>query len=145
MSHPARRNSIVLALALAGPFAATQARADQCAYTTKAQAEAAKTFVTAGMVLREYCEPCGDKDPAASKAVVVTDVAIRETGFENTWELVVNGTGYDLAYTFVPHKGRYVNLASLAKCDAHSVSTQLDLPVPPPAAPAPKVTPAPNK
>ncbi len=142
-----QRSSFLVAAIAAGFLAPGAAHADQCAYIKKAHATTAAGFVKPGMVLREYCEPCGERTPAESKPVTVTEVAVTRVGTpEEFWELTVNGRGLDLAYTYVPFEGRYVNLASLAKCPAEGVSTYLDVPVPVvPPAPAPAPAPAKTK
>ena len=140
--HVTPSSFLVAALTLGGTLAPSAALADQCAYIKKAQATAAARFVKPGMVIREYCEPCGQRTPSASTALTVKEVAATPVGGpENFWELSVNGRGLDLAYTYVPFKGRYVNLATLAKCPADFVSTYLDVPAPA-ATPAPKPAPA---
>lgn len=99
------------------------ASADQCAYVTKAQADDAFALVTAGATIVDFCEPCGDQ-PQSVKVETVTSA---ETGFENTWEVSVNGRGIDLAYTFIENgDGNWVNLSKMVDCPSDGVSCLLD-------------------
>lgn len=133
---------LMATMTLGGTFVASEAQADQCAYINESQATAALRFVKPGMVVRAYCEPCGEHVPAASRATTVTTAVVRPAGMQGEYaEVAINGEGIDLAYTFVPYEGDYVNLASLAECPAQGVSKKLDLPAstaPANPTPAPK-------
>ena len=97
----------VLAVSLVG-LTVQQAFADQCAYVSKREASEAaaliKKLVKKNQSVLSYCELCDDVSP---KKVVVKSVGIRNVDYpdqngEPQYELLINGQGYDLAYTFVP-------------------------------------------
>lgn len=108
--------SIVISLLLA-----PAARADQCAYITKAQSLAAFNQLSIGQTIYEFCELCGDKTP---KPLVIKNLSIGNTKTPGYWEVLVNGKGIDLAYTYINygnHKSdrRKLNLALVANCSAN--------------------------
>jgi hypothetical protein len=101
-----------------GLLLAPAARADQCSYITKAQAVAAFERLSIGKTIYEFCELCGDKNP---KPVVINSLAISNTKTPGYWQVMVNGKGIDLAYTYIDYgsnksDGRRVNLALVANC-----------------------------
>lgn len=83
--------------------------ADQAAYVTKAQAEKAAAFLKEQKQIRHYCAPCDDK---GDKTEDVTDVSAAPAGYQDFWEVKVNGEGIDLAYVYFQTKdGKWKNLA----------------------------------
>lgn len=89
--------------------------ADQCAYITKEQAkEALKIAIDANKV-ESLCEPCGETQ---AKELEVKSIGISDVDYEGYWELQINGSGVDLAYTYV----NGMNLAKLSACEATGVS-----------------------
>lgn len=105
--------SMVISLLLA-----PAALADQCSYITKAQAVAAFNQLSIGKTIYEFCELCGDKKP---KPILINSLAISNTKTPGYWQVMVNGNGIDLAYTYIDYgnnkpDGRRVNLALVANC-----------------------------
>lgn len=97
-----------------------EAMADQCAYITKDQARDAAKLLKIGDTITEYCEPCGD---SARRTIEVTSIGYAPVGYENWYELQVNGKGVDLAYTFLRTSSVVdSNLSFLVGCPAQGVS-----------------------
>ncbi|HSD86928.1 MAG TPA: hypothetical protein VLB44_05415 [Kofleriaceae bacterium] len=138
-------------LSLALVVAPAVAHADQCEWVEPAIAERAQQLLAKHPKVISFCEPCGDKAPgipAVAGSVTLGDHDVR-----------IDGNPVDLAYTFVQTSPtQYQNLALLAGCEAHDVSSSLkvaeetttgvlivpdDAPVahPPPPPPAPQATP----
>lgn len=92
--------------------------ADQCAYITKTQAFSAAKVLRKGANVQLFCEPCGE---TKSTSVFVETVEVRKTGYDNYFQVLINGQGIDLAYTYV--NGRNLGLA--IGCDATNVSSFL--------------------
>lgn len=93
--------------------------ADQAAWITKKQAEAASVILSKAGTLRHYCEPCGDGGYRTEKIRTVTSAA---TGTGEYYEVSVNGEPVDLAYVYVLKAGRWTNLAMLLKIEVSDVS-----------------------
>jgi hypothetical protein len=111
--------SMVISLILA-----PAARADQCAYVSKAQAVAAFNQLSIGQTIYEFCELCGDRTP---RALAIRTLAVKNTDTSGFWQVMVNGRGIDLAYTYIDYGDssrsgrsgkRRVNLALVANCAA---------------------------
>jgi hypothetical protein len=116
--------SIVINLLLAPAV-----RADQCAYVTKAQAVAAFNQLSIGKTIYEFCELCGDK---ISKPILINSLSISNTTTPGYWQVMVNGQGIDLAYTYIDYgnnkpDGRRVNLALVANCSATNFTPILSI------------------
>lgn len=73
------------------------AYADQAAYITKAQAEKAAVFLTSKKQITHYCHPCDDHSVRTEDIVTVEAVP---AGYQDYWEVKVNGVGIDLAYVY---------------------------------------------
>jgi len=85
------------------------AYADQAAYITQAQAEKAAAFLKDKTQIRHYCAPCDDK---GDRVEVVASVEAATAGYQQYWEVKVNGEGIDLAYVYFETKdGKWKNLA----------------------------------
>ena len=85
------------------------AYADQAAYITQAQAEKAAAFLTGKMQIRHYCAPCDDK---GDRVEDIKNVTAAPVGYQEYWEVKVNGEGIDLAYVyFQTEEGKWKNLA----------------------------------
>jgi hypothetical protein len=114
-----RKLLFVLPLAVASLAGA--ARADQCAWVTEEQAQAAAKILRAATRASDWCEPCGEHSPKPPRAV--TGVEVRPAGDGQFREVVVNGEAVDLAYVFVERSpGSFENLAKAAGCPAEGVS-----------------------
>src|SRR5438477_2550238 len=99
---------------------ATQSRADQCQIVDADVASWAQKLLVKGASVISYCEPCGDKKPAASTTVSKLDVRDSAGGKE----ISINGSDVDLAYTFVQTgKSTYSNVAMLVGCPVVKVSS----------------------
>lgn len=101
------------------------ARADQCQWVTKAQADKAQQILTSSSKLVEYCEPCGDAAPGVPQRIESANAMVPAASY---WELSINGKPADLAYVFVKTSDtEYTNLAKLAGCPATGVSPSLTI------------------
>jgi hypothetical protein len=100
----------IFAVIFLGIMLAVSAFADQAAYVTKKQAEAAAAFLKGKKQIRHYCAPCDDKgDKIEDINTIDAAVADESKGF---WEVKVNGEGIDLAYVYFQTKdGKWKNLA----------------------------------
>lgn len=110
---------VPISLALLGGTA----RADQCEWVEPAIAQKARALLEKQPKVISFCEPCGDKAPGEPAVAHAIDIRVPERGLE---EVYINGTGVDLAYTYVKtDDGHYRNLALLAGCPATDVSPSL--------------------
>ena len=100
------------------------ALADQCAYITKEQSLAAIARLNLGNTIYQFCEPCGDIKPTP---VSIQELSATSTGYEDYWEVKVNGSNIDLAYTFIDARinNRKINLAAVVGCPASNVNVIL--------------------
>jgi hypothetical protein len=109
--------------------AATEARADQCAWIEPEIAQASVKYLTPGATYALLCEPCGDKAPVAK--VVGSAPTVASTSSPPLVEVSVDGQPIDLAYVFVrakPGDASLTNLAKLAKCPTTGVSKSIPAP-----------------
>ena len=93
--------------------------ADQAAWITKKQAEAASAILLKAGTLRHYCEPCGDVGYRTEK---IRTVASAAAGTGEYYEVSVNGAPVDLAYVYVLRAGKWTNLAMLLNIQVSGVS-----------------------
>lgn len=102
-----RTRAVLASLVIA--IIAVAAYADQAAFITQAQAEKAAAFLTGKMQIRHYCAPCDDKDDRVED---IKNVVAEPAGYQDYWEVKVNGEGIDLAYVyFQTNDGKWKNLA----------------------------------
>ncbi len=94
---------IILAALLILIFALT-AFADQAAYITEKQAKKAVKLLKNKKLIKHYCKPCDDQSKRSEEIVTIEAVP---TGYEDYWEVRVNGAGIDLAYVYY-HKKKHV-------------------------------------
>lgn len=100
------------------------AYADQCAYVSKSQAIAAFNSLNLGQTIYSFCELCGDRSP---QPTVIRALSMANTP-TNDWEILVNGRGIDLAYTYIDYKNeaqQKINLALVANCPAQDFTPLL--------------------
>lgn len=123
-THP-RPNFIFLSLCLTFGLSSA-ALADQCSYITKEQSIKAIARLNLGQTIYQYCEPCGDKIPTS---VSIKELSATTTGYEDYWEVKVNGSNIDLAYTFIDAgiNNQKINLAAAVGCPATNVSVVLPI------------------
>nr|HEX4314520.1 hypothetical protein [Kofleriaceae bacterium] len=91
------------------------ARADQCAWVTKDQADAAAKIVHGAdhHNVAYFCKPCGDAGPTKDIAQTVDVKHVKEAFYT----LVINHKEVDLAYVYYSAgSGPYRNLGIGAKC-----------------------------
>jgi hypothetical protein len=114
---------------------AAPSHADQCAWISRQTAKEAATLILTSEKMAKLCEPCGE---VHTEIVTVHKAEARPTQ-DKFWEVVVDGTPVDLAYTFVEVDGKMKNVAKLVSCPAVDVSEELPKkalePLPPPIAP----------
>lgn len=116
------------ALALVVLLGSALARADQCEVVSVAQAQVAVQKLKKGVKFVEYCEPCGDEKPGEPQ--VVDTVEVKPWSEPPLQTVTVNGKEQDLAYLFVQKSlgdSHYLNLAVLSKCEATSISREIDV------------------
>ena len=99
--------------------------ADQFSYISRDDADRARDFLRPGMTVLDYCRPCGD---TSFTKILVKSVILRHTGYALYYQVIVNGKGIDLAYFYVYHEGRWVNLAWALGLEADGVPFYLKLP-----------------
>lgn len=93
--------------------------ADQAAYITKDQAERAVMLLKEKTQIKHYCEPCDDKSITTEE---IESVEAAPAGFEDYWEVKVNGEGIDLAYVyFEDKKDKWKNVAMELKIKVEGV------------------------
>lgn len=98
--------------------------ADQAAYVTKNEAERAVALLKEKTQIKHYCEPCDDKSIRTEEIETLEAVP---TGYQETWEVKVNGEGIDLAYVyFQDKKGKWKNVAKELKIDVDGVPKFLE-------------------
>lgn len=98
------------------------AQADQAAYIDKNEAEIAVNVLQDHSVIRHFCEPCGDQTWTEE---TINSIESQHTGYENYWEVLVNGKGIDLAYVYVETDGGWRNVAIMLDIEVSDVSTVL--------------------
>jgi hypothetical protein len=118
-------------LLLAASLVVPAARADQCAWNSKAEADAALRYLQPGVEYLSFCEPCGDSQ--ATKGVVEHATVGVPAGGEQYFEVSINGEPVDLAYIFVKKdaSGQFFNLGKLVGCGATGVSKSIGYPAAP--------------
>ncbi len=113
----------VTTLFIIGILSAASILADQQAYISENDALRAAEMLNPGAVLRAYCEPCGDD---AAEDIKIKSVEAVATGYQTYWEVLVNGSGIDLAYTYVDFDGRWQNMAIVFGLEVSDVPQFLD-------------------
>lgn len=103
---------------LAFSIMSTTVFADQCAYVSLSEARKAMQVLTEAKSVKSLCELCGEKK---AQSVVIESLTMKKTGLDRFWEIRINNTGIDLAYTYVDGK----NLAQMAGCQTEGVRDQL--------------------
>jgi len=98
----------------------SEARADQLAYLSKADAERAAAFIRKQRKIFLYCGCCNNEDRHKLRP---EKVEVRYTGFEEFYEVVVTYTGarsatpesqaVDLAYTWVKKKFKFDTVGTM--------------------------------
>jgi hypothetical protein len=105
-------------------MAAWAANADQFAYITQSQAHEAAAVLSKQGNLRHFCAPCDDESP---RSEAVDKVEVQPAGYEDFYEVFVNGAGVDLAYVYISTDEGWVNLALHQGLDAQDVPRLLDV------------------
>ena len=114
--------AIILSIAIA--LSAVAAYADQAAYITQAQAEKAAGFLKDKKQIRHYCAPCDDK---GDRVEDISTVEAVPAGYQQYWEVKVNGEGVDLAYVYFQDKyGKWKNLAKELNVKVKDVPKHLE-------------------
>ena len=114
--------AVIISIALA--FFTVAAYADQAAYITQAQAEKAAAFLKDKKQIRHYCAPCDDK---GDRVEDIRTVEAAPAGYQQFWEVKVNGDSIDLAYVYFQNKdGKWENLAKELNVKVKDVPKYLD-------------------
>lgn len=103
------------AVILSGSFS----MADQCQMVSKDKAEKALIAITQTQSVQSLCELCGERIPLT---VTVKSVGMRNSNYQNFWEVMINDNPIDLAYTYV----NGLNLAKLTGCTTQGVTSSLE-------------------
>ena len=111
------------AVALALLFLTNPALADQQAWVSRADADRAAVLLPVGSTMRSFCAPCGDE---TWTEIRVVQLDVSHTGSGGFWQVLLNGEGIDLAYTYAQNEGRWENLALLLGLEAFDVPRFLD-------------------
>ena len=97
--------------------------ADQAAYISEKQAKKAVKLLKKKKVLMHLCEPCGDTVP---ESIEIDTIEAVKTGYQDYWEVKVNGKGIDLAYIYYERKkNKWKNAAMKLKIEVSGVSEYL--------------------
>jgi len=98
--------------------------ADQFVWVPQQAAERAASILERGSIVRHFCEPCGD---TTWREEEVSKVQTKESEWDDdSFEIILNGTAIDLAYTYIETDGGWLNLALMLDLDASDVSRKLD-------------------
>ncbi|MCC6142991.1 MAG: DUF3298 and DUF4163 domain-containing protein [Candidatus Hydrogenedentes bacterium] len=114
----------VLAVLLAAMLAVFTAAADQFAYVTQAQAHKAAAVLSEVAEVQHFCAPCGDEAPRSES---VDNVEVKPAGYEDYYEVLVNGQGVDLAYVYIKTDEGWVNLALEQGLEASDVPRVIEV------------------
>ena len=126
---------IVTSVMLAGSFA----QADQCSYVSKEYAQKAMNLLNDSLdsdtKIVSWCEPCGQARPAkGTEGDAIKTVAVAHTGYQDYYEIQINGKSVDMAYTYIAglNLAKYINIkAGMASetagqaCDLQGVQDEL--------------------
>lgn len=97
--------------------------ADQAAYITKSEATRAVALLKGKTQIKHHCALCDDKSITTEEIETVEAAA---TGYEDTWEVKVNGEGIDLAYVYYLEKdNKWKNVAMELKIKVEGVPKYL--------------------
>lgn len=110
-------NRFLVGILLGTWLAVSPALADQAAWVEKATAERAADRIRSESAIRKFCAPCGDRE-WTGKPVRMVEVRNPSGSF---YEVVVNGEGLDLAYTYLREDGRWRNVARMLDLDVTDV------------------------
>ncbi|NOQ36699.1 MAG: hypothetical protein GQ569_12535 [Methylococcaceae bacterium] len=94
------------------------AQADQAAYISKDKADIAANILQSTSAIRHYCQPCGDKQWTEES---INSVKSEHTGYENYWQVLINGKGIDLAYVYLETDGGWQNIAIMLSIEVSDV------------------------
>lgn len=96
--------------------------ADQAAWITKDQAERGAALIKNSGKIRHFCSPCGDNFFRGENVHAVK--ALKAAGSnpgDQYFEVLVNGSGVDLAYVYVLSDGKWINAAIQLNIPVESV------------------------
>lgn len=97
--------------------------ADQAAYVTKEQAERAVALLKTQKQIKHFCNPCDDNSVRTED---IQTVEAAPAGYQDFWEVKVNGEGIDLAYVyFLEKKDKWKNVAKELHIDVNDVPKTL--------------------
>jgi hypothetical protein len=107
------------------------ALADQQAYVSQEEAQRGVELLSGVNEIMHFCAPCGDEEPTPE---IVEALDVSATGYENYYEVKVNGEGIDLAYVYFLLEGAWTNVAMHLGLEVMDVPLTLggDVPPPPP-------------
>lgn len=97
-----------------------QAHADQCSYVTKEYAQKTMNLLNDSLAsetkIVSWCAPCGETkaDAKLKTPESIQTVQIAYTGYQDFYEITINGKSVDMAYTYVAG----INLATYINTQA---------------------------
>lgn len=121
-------------------FSFSIAQADQCSYVTKDYAQKTMNLLNSSLAsdtkIVSWCAPCGETQADAKLKTPdsIQSVQIAYTGYQDYYEISINGKSVDMAYTYVAgiNLATYINAkAGLASetagkaCNLNGVSEEL--------------------
>jgi hypothetical protein len=112
----------ILILVLTSLLALQTVEADQCMYIDQKESNSALEYLKIGQKYVEFCEPCGDTQFYQQEVKIIKYLKVDSVD-KKQWEISLNKTSIDLAYTYVKDKGSsFKNLSKLANCESDNVS-----------------------
>ncbi len=97
--------------------------ADQAAYLSKDQAKAALALLQDAVIVKFFCAPCGDAIPLS---ILIKNLEVMDTNYENYWEVQINNEGVDLAYIYFMSDNKWRNVAMALALPVEEVPEFLD-------------------
>ncbi len=108
------KNASIFFIMLAFIASASPSMGDQALFISKEQSQTALKMLSGHSELRLYCAPCQGDQP---KSVQVKKLEASYTGTDKFWEILLNGNGIDLAYTYFFDDGAWRNVAISMKLE----------------------------
>lgn len=105
-------------------FTSLTAFADQAAYVSEQQAKNAVELLRDNVEIKYFCAPCEDQ---TVELVDIDSIEAAPAGYQNYWEVKINGEGIDLAYAYYwdTKKKKWKNVAKTLKIKVSDVPKYL--------------------
>ena len=120
MKNLIQRAAAAALVGVAALVSAVPVLADQQAYISEKNAKRAVKLLKKKKQIKHLCEPCGD---AEVRTMDIATIEAVKTGYEDYWEVRINGKGVDLAYIFYrKKKAKWLNVAKKLDLEVDGVS-----------------------